>query len=364
MENQMAHHWEPGNNNSANPIKVSALLYTPENAVGASLFWIVPMFISLLVSSLINIFAYTNLPLHGYSDLPQIFTGLFTVAIFCVGLYFVYRSLRIYFDRRISLLAIIFLWLSTNLFYYSSIDVLNSHSISFFLSSLAIYFLLKISSFDDVANLIKMGLIMGLLYIVREQDILTVLPFFLIKYFQKNRPLIMHFRNVGVVLISFLIPLSVQISYNYQNFNTWIHPHFKTSQWNFPNLLSYFISPKRGSILFYSPSIMLATYGLSLMKISIKKIFILTIALQILISSAWNEGSSYGPRTLITIYPILIFGIAYLLKKKFPPMIFLILSVINFLMMFYFLLVATGVNSSGIDPVTLQRLRNMIEWIH
>src|SRR3989344_2085825 len=101
--------------------------------IGSSLLWI-PGFL------LIHLFSPG---LSGFEIPYQISVAITSAFLVTLGLYFCYKSLRKFFDINISLITIALLFLGTNLIFYSGVEPINSHSASFFISSLFVYYLLN-----------------------------------------------------------------------------------------------------------------------------------------------------------------------------------------------------------------------------
>ena len=120
-------------------------------------------------------------PIDGYSMpffIAIIFASLF---YFLAGLVFIRKTLLKYnFSELTIAVVLISFGLGTNLFYYATIETSMSHVYSFFLFSLFIYYAKSLSENYSFKRIIKLGLVVSLIFLVRPTNVLVVLfsPFF------------------------------------------------------------------------------------------------------------------------------------------------------------------------------------------
>ena len=126
--------------------------------VGPALLWLPPYLAA------INIFQNT-----GFEFVYQLIIGLYTVILVVISLYILYSLLRKYYNTKISLFTTLSVALATNLLFYGSIDPINSHSMSFVVST--IFFYLVVAGPKNMW-FIK-GLFLGLIGLMRPQDLIT-----------------------------------------------------------------------------------------------------------------------------------------------------------------------------------------------
>jgi len=115
--------------------------YTPNiYPPGAAIFWLPMFFIVDMVAQIIhNIIPHY--PNNGYSDIYQITIGITNATIGLLALIIVYALLRSFYSKTLSCITLLCLFLGSNLFYYLSIDVINSHPTSFLVASIfSIYY--------------------------------------------------------------------------------------------------------------------------------------------------------------------------------------------------------------------------------
>jgi len=292
-------------------------------SVGPALLWS-PIFvwIHLLMKS------------DGYNFWYQLAVGITSVFFTITGLILLFRLLNRYFSETTSILVIIAVACATNLFFYGSLDTVNSHSLSFFAACLYLSFIFK-----KEKNFFLIGISLGLLGLVRMQDL--IYGFLLFPFIR--------WRNIIPLCIGFFIPSSLQLiawQALYQQF--WISPYLTGGEgftWWQPHILEVLFSPRSG-LFFWTPILFLGLAGL----LKKHKMFLLIIALQIWIVASWStwwQGASYGGRMFVSILPLFAFGLAnifQLLQKygwKLSYFLLIIispLSILNILFMFFFLL--------------------------
>jgi len=314
FQNEMAHFGLP-------VVTTQTGLVANKFAVGPALFWL-PFFL------LAHLFFRGD----GYGPAYQILTGLGSVFYGILGLFFCFWTVKRFFSGKIALVASIGLWL-------------NSHSISFFLSSLIIYILVKKKDY-----VWRTGFLIGLLAATRPQDIIFALPwlFLLRKDFKKNITFIAKQQTLFIffLFIGFLPQLAAwQVLYGRLT-----SPYFLSGEtffWLRPQVFSVLFSQNNG-LFYYSPALILSLIGLLLMLkenrfMAASGLFL--FLLQVYIVSSWHiwwGGAAYGGRMFISLLPVFVMGLAAFIDKvKWRLVCFplLLLVFLNFWNMVKFLLI-------------------------
>lgn len=174
--NEYTHLYSAENNNLAEPVSVDHVQIVAVTTAGLAenhyspglAVLIAPFFLLAHTVSFIAHYFNSAIPVTGYSDLYQIFSGLGVVIYLVSGLWLLEKVLAQFTtDDELPKLSVLVIYFGTHLLYYGSYDVLNSHAISFFLSSLFLYVWTFSSSYQKI---ILMGIIAGLMTINRIQD--------------------------------------------------------------------------------------------------------------------------------------------------------------------------------------------------
>lgn len=210
--NEYQHRYSPENNNALTPENTETVQivgvtksgrasnhFFPGTAVLLLPFYITAHFITQFL-----IFWGNNLAHTGYSDVYQISVGIGSIVYVTFGLYFLEKLLVIFFPASTQLkLVILILLCATPLIYYGSYDVINSHGVSFFLSSLFFYLL-----FLDVKKYwITMTVVAGLAMLVRFQEILLSVIYFL-SLFEKLLQKKISFEKLFSITLPYLLILA------------------------------------------------------------------------------------------------------------------------------------------------------------
>lgn len=265
--------------------------------VGPALFWSQPFIWSNSI--------FRN---DGYSFPYQFAVGATGVLSVIAGLVVLYRVLNRFFDTTVSLFTIIALSFATNLFFYGSLDTVNSHGISFFISTIIL------SLFLTQKRPFILGLFIGILSLIRSQD--AIFLFLLLPAFSA----ISIARGFG----GFLLGFSPQLVAWQLLTGTMTKSPYLDQEHTFSlgkaQLLNVLFSPNNG-LFFWTPILFFATIGL-FFQLPITKTqrvtFLLLIGLQWYIVASWSfwwQGASYSGRMFISLLPVFAFGLGSFLTR-------------------------------------------------
>lgn len=315
------------------PVWALTPLHLPANIypIGSALFWTIPY---LLAFGFSFIFGYSNM----FSVLFQIPIGAFVICLSTFGLWLLFKSLEKFFPPSIALLSVLTVFFTTNLLFYGSVDVLNSHPITFFLSCVFLFFWLKRPT---LGNAIVIGVAYGLLMLVRPQEILFGILLASSILRKNEKKYIFSFITAALIFLPQLLLWKVE-------WGSWyINPYLHAATFNFlkPELVGVLFNTQSGLFL-WTPITLLAFIGLFLFakdyKVAIPMILLILLELYIISSwSIWWEGKSYSARMLISSLPFLSFGLAYIYEKiRSKTLLYSIpvfFGVLNVVLIFYFL---------------------------
>lgn len=255
----------------------------------------------------------------------QLAVGFTSVFYAITGLVLLYRLLTKSFSQTVSLLTILTTAFATNLFFYGSVDPVNSHALSFFTVALFLSFL-----FARKKSWFTIGLTLGLIGTVRPQDMIVGLLAQPAKWRQ-------FFTGV---IVGFMPQI---IAWQWLYGNPLAFPYLTGGEGfslSVSNVFGVLFAPSNGLFL-WTPITLVGLIGLW----KYKK-FLLIFFLQLLIVGSWStwwQGASYSGRMFVGMLPLLAFGIAEVLSKiRIPklPLYLLVgsLSSINSLLILYFLI--------------------------
>ena len=284
-----------------------------------------PFFIISHIYSLINDKVVAN----GFSKPYEIGLTFSSIFYMIIGLFFLAKVLKtIYDEKKVSILLIL-VFLGSNLFYYATSEPCMSHVYTFSLVSIFMYLTIKIYQKNSLKFFIFLGLITGLLFLVRPTNILFILAFLLYKIesfsFIKKRLycFIQNYKKLTLTIFIAILISSIQFFYWKWASGSWFFNSYVGEQFylNQPRILEFLFSYRKGWLI-YTPIFILSFLGLYKMHISKNPwffpILIILPLIVYLFSSwwCWWFGGGFGMRPMIDYYPLLIIPLGEILSTK------------------------------------------------
>src|SRR5260221_9930168 len=279
----------------------------------------------------------------------QIFIGIWNISFVFLGLFLLYKTLVNFFPAKTSFITIVALFLATNLLFYGAVDVINSHSASFFFSCLFLFLWLKKRSF---LNSFFLGISLGLLTLIRTQDIVFIfLPLSTYITTPRNNVTIKQWSNIVLFFFGTLIPLIPQfflwrLQYGNLLKSPYLYDPHHTFYFFHPHILGVLFNVTDGFFL-WTPIAILALIGLYYFikkhaTVGIPMLIVVMAELFIIASwSIWWEGASYSARMMLSSLPLFAFGLASVFQKEGIKKALYLTSIFtgaNILLIFVFLL--------------------------
>lgn len=362
LRDELRHHYSPEGNNTTE-ILINSPLTDEEKQkiyhlpIGTAVGYLPFFYLAHSVTILLGMFGLPVL-MTGYTHLYQIIVGLGNVLYGVIGLCAVILLVKHFVSFRVAVGTTFVMLLGTNLVYYLGIDILNTHPLSFCLSSL--FFLLYVKTFGkkNVFHWIGIGILVGLLSATRTQEILFSLLVFaeslyvgLHWYSTRKGDGLEERMGIGFAVVGFLIGFAPQLYIWQAVFGSLTSPYLaRNDAFTFftPHILGIVLNPKTG-LLWYTPLFIVGMVGLLL---GLKKkvllfllLFMFALSELYLIASwnAWDQAASYGMRMLLTSVPIYTLGVCLLVEKllkrvrgKWIILIGIFFILLNFSMIIYF----------------------------
>ena len=284
-----------------------------------------PFFIISHIYSLVNDKVVAN----GFSKPYEIGLTFSSIFYMMIGLFFLAKVLRsIYDEKKVSILLFL-VFLGTNLFYYATTEPCMSHVYTFSLASVFMYITMKIYEKNNWKFFIFLGLIYGLLFLVRPTNILFILAFLLYKiesFSSLNKRLywlIQHYKKLTMTIVISVLIGSVQFFYWKWATGNWFFNSYVGEQFYFnqPRIIEFLFSYRKGWLV-YTPIFIFSFLGFY--KMYVRKnpwffsILIMLPVLVYLFSSwwCWWFGGGFGMRPMIDYYPLLIIPLGEILSTK------------------------------------------------
>lgn len=266
----------------------------------------------------------------GFSNIYQfmlIVSGFFYAFM---GLILLARFLRKHFDPAITAITVLAIGLGTNLYFYSTVEAAMPHSHNFFLVTVFMLLVIHWYRKPNWYNGISTGLLFGLIVLVRPTNILLFLFLFLygVTSWKSLAERVIFYVSrwylVVIMIFAFLLPWIPQFLYwkvitGHYMFFTYAekgasfyfkHPHILESLFHF-----------RKGWLLYTPVMVFALVGIPFLYKGARNWFIaliIYVPIMIYVQSSWWcwwFGGGFGLRSYISMYPLLAFPMAMLLKK-------------------------------------------------
>ncbi|MDP2336108.1 MAG: hypothetical protein Q8N05_06600 [Bacteroidota bacterium] len=260
---------------------------------------------------------------YGFTPIYKV--GLLASAVFYlfIGLFFLRRTLKNYFSEQIVALTILTTVLGTNLLNYSTYDACMSHVYNFALINTFVWYTIDWYKSPRLFNLLLLGLLSGLITLVRPSNIVVLLFFFIYGISSKETLK----QRIGMIFTKFhwflFMGLAFVIVWIPQIIYWWIITgHFLVNSypdeqffWGSPHFIDGLFSYRKGWLV-YTPVMIFALLGIPFLFKRLKEfswaiaIFI-SVATYIIVSWwCWWYGGSFGMRSYVDYYGILAIPMA------------------------------------------------------
>ncbi len=267
-------------------------------------------------------------PENGFSEPYKILLLVSALFYLFVGLDFLRKILIHYKFSDIHIASsILLIGLGTNLTAYSSQSAPMSHVYSFCLFSVFIYYTIKWFESQTIKNTIIIGLLIGLISLVRSSNIIIMLffAFYGVSSLSDFKERTLFFRKKAVLLLiivaAFILVWVPQLVY-------WKISSGSFFYYSYPDERFFFNAPKiiqglfgfRKGWLIYTPMMAFALAGVFVLKGTMKKTqlpIILFFILNIYIIFSWWcwwYGGSFGQRSMVESYALLAIPFASFIK--------------------------------------------------
>jgi hypothetical protein len=275
----------------------------------------------------------TGAPQDGYSLCYQNAVSIGVLIYLLIGLLYLRKLLLRSYSERITALTLISVVLATNLLWYSTVEGLMPHAISFSLICVCLFYFSEWLKTGGKKSLLIFAAVFGLSILIRPLAITLLLYFIIDAFVTKGgfkllldfiKPQLRSF--ISAVCITVIIGSCQMIYWKYATgkwvYDVYIDEHFI---FNSPQIIPFLFSFRKG-LFIYAPIFIFAVIGLFRLYKTQRNIFwglmiILPLTIYLLSSWwAWSYGISWGLRPMIDYYPLLSFplasGFAFVFSKK------------------------------------------------
>lgn len=353
--NEYQHIYSAENNNSLQPVSSDQIQivgvtsngkaenhYSPGVAV-----LLLPFYLAAHgISALLNVVGI-SVSLHGYGDIYQIMTGIGAICYLVLGLWLldqiVYQLVK---DRVVSRIAVLSVFFATQLLYYGSFDVINSHFASFFL--VTYFYYVYTQRYLNRKKIFLLGITAGLITINRIQDSAIAVLWFIfeIKNIFSLSNVINLLKKCIIFLTGFVLALWPLLYHWQHTFNgifqhTYIRNLERDLSWRSIDLLGSFFHQTTG--LFTKSPILLIALVYFIVRVQKNRTppymmlfwFFVIEAMIITIQGGWY-AAAYGGRMYISSLPFFALVLGELLlelknKRRFLvyglPLLFVVINI-------------------------------------
>lgn len=254
----------------------------------------------------------------GYSDNYEIALLMSSLFYSILGLVFLRKLLKLFFNDYLTALVILIIGMGTNLYNYATVEACMSHAYLFCLINVFILAVIKWYQNPVLKWSVLIGLLIGLISLIRPTHILIFLFFFLYKIVNwvgiKER-LVFYFKYKYQLVLLFICCFCIwipQLSYWKYVTGNWLFFSYVGSTFYFlkPHIIDGLFSFRKGWLL-YTPLMCLSIAGFIVMRKRIPDLFFATLvffllSLYVIFSWwCWWYGGSFGQRPMIDLYGLL-----------------------------------------------------------
>ncbi|HKR04886.1 MAG TPA: hypothetical protein VJY62_09635 [Bacteroidia bacterium] len=311
--------------------EIQAKIYTPttkDNRVvqkmtmGVALL-LLPFFYIAHLYSILNF-----LPTNGYTPVYEFSIAFAALFYFTIGLIFLRKTLKAFFNERTVALTLLVIALCTNLFYYTSYESGMSHVYNFGLFSIFLWLTVKWHAKPSFLNSFLTGLILGTITLIRPTNCIVALFFILYSIIDKNS-FLQKIRLIKekwpltlIIVVAVFIPISLQLIYWKYTSGHWVYYSYGNQRFFFnnPHILEGLFGFRKGFFI-YAPAMLMIIPGLWLAfrerKIFAWSAIIFSIVNVYVIFSWWSwwYGGSFGARPMIDSFAVSALPLGVFIKK-------------------------------------------------
>jgi hypothetical protein len=266
-------------------------------------------------------------PADGYSKIYHLLMAFAPLFYGIIGVWLLRWLLLRWFSDWPVALTIAAVYLGTNLFFYLTAEGNMTHGYILFLSIVYISLLWKWNHRPLKQTAFFIGLVIGLITLIRPIDLLLVM---VIPLWQVDSLKSLKFRlnylwlkriHVTMMILGFVIPIIPQMLYWYDQSGQFVYYSYGDEGffWTDPKILKGLFSFRKGWLI-YSPVMALGLLGIvSLYKqkheLKLATTLFVSIFIYVVFSWwCWWYGGSYGMRPMIDVYALLAISMAAFLQ--------------------------------------------------
>lgn len=282
---------------------------------------------------------------NGFTQPYKFWLAMSAIFYLAFGLYYLRKTLLRYFSEWITAITCLSVVLGTNLLHYLTAEPTMSHSYVFAATAAYIYFVIKWYDIPNYKNTIIVGLLAGLITLIRPTNVIILLFLFLYKvtsvesFKERIRFLLRKYKLLLVMLLAlFIIWIPQLIYWKYVTGHYFFYSYEGEGFFfNNPKIIQGLFSYRKGWLL-YTPVMAFALIGIPFL-LRKQKQFFLPVLIYTLLNIyivlswwSWWYGGGFGLRAFIDSYTILSLPLAAFLSWCFEKK--MIIKIITIIVLF------------------------------
>lgn len=255
---------------------------------------------------------------NGFSEPYQFFLQFSALFYLVIGLFFLRKVLSPYYNEKVIAMTFLSVVFGTNLFYYASMNGPMPHAYVFALTCMFVYYTLEWHRHPTFKNSLMIGLISGMMILIRPVNAIVLLFFVLVNIENLNtlkEKLLLYKKHLLFLLLiliaAFLCVVPQLLYWKYVTgryvFFSYIGERFYFAD---PHLIDGLFGFRKGWLL-YTPIMIFSIIGLRYLYRQQKQFFtsvtfIFVVFTYVVLSWwCWWYGGTFSQRGMIDIYPLL-----------------------------------------------------------
>jgi len=283
----------------------------------------------------------------GYNKPYTVALALISILYAVLGFFILRKLLLFYFSDTITAISILIVGIATNLLFYTTQEAAMSHSFNFFLFASFIYLTKQWFNNPKWKYSISLGIVFGLISLIRPTNALIVIVFLLYGMKEKNdikRQFLIFIKQYKKILIialfAFIVWMPQLIYWKYitDSWLFWSYTDNERFYFNNPHITQFLFGFRKGWLT-YTPVMIFAIFGFYFVWKNYKEYFfsiLVFLLINIYVLSSWWcwwFGGGLGMRALVECYALLIIPLAAFLQAvskfklylKIPAIVLIVL---------------------------------------
>ena len=265
----------------------------------------------------------------GFSPIYHWVINVASAFYLTIGLFFLFKFLSTYFSKTNSLLALLIIFLTTNLYYYAIDETGMSHIFSFSLFCIFLYSIKNtgFSLYKKGRKAIIFGFLIGLIVLIRPTNVIFLFTFFFLDIearsdIKQRAKKLLNLKVILPTLLGILLAFLPQLIYWKYATGSFIHYSYQDEGFNWlsPKLVNVWFAPLNG-LFIYTPFYLIILASLIVMIKNKKMNGLYIMALFFLLSYVfsswydWKFGCAFGARSFVEYLSIFSIPVAYGLSR-------------------------------------------------